>query len=241
MKSSEIPVLILVGGQGSRLASVTDQPKPLVTVAGRPFIHYLLAELHRQGFRQICFLSGYRAAAFERALTANDSAGPDAFLSQMTFHFLAEAEPLGTGGALLRALPHVPDVALVLNGDSFCEVDFSALLAVLSRPEAEFALTAVEIESAADFGALTFTPDGRVTGFLEKGSERSGWINAGVYAVTRQFLATAIPDRPCSLEREILPEQVKQKRVWIYCTDRLFHDIGTPERLAAADKIFRNR
>ncbi len=238
MKPSEIPVFILVGGKGSRLASVTKEPKPLVEVAGRPFIHYLLAALCQQGFQQIFFLSGYKADIFESALTTLQSGGDDAALAQLSIRFLAEETPMGTGGALRGALPFIKDMALVLNGDSFCEVDYNALLSVLARPEVEFVLAAVLMPDAGDYGALALGTDGKLSGFQEKGSNQAGWINAGVYGMTHSWLEEAIPNRSCSLEREILPDQVAWGSVWTYQARGIFHDIGTPERLAAADKVF---
>lgn len=238
MDGTQIPVLILVGGQGTRLAGVTDTPKPLLPVAGYPFLLYLLASLHRQGFRRIHLLSGFKADLLERRLCEAQEMLAQPWLAELRISYLPEAEPLGTGGALRQGLPVVNDLALVLNGDSYCRCDYLALIDVLERHSVDFALAAFEVSSVDDYGSLELTDDGRVVRFLEKGSEGSGWINAGVYALRRRFIAEQIPMAPCSLERDVLPDQAAAGEIWSHQTHGFFHDIGTPDRLMRAQHLF---
>jgi NDP-sugar pyrophosphorylase family protein len=238
MDAAQIPVLILVGGKGSRLANVTDLPKPLVPVAGYPFLVYLLASLHIQGFRRIYLLSGYKAELFERRLREVQETLAIDWLAEMSIRYLPEAEPLGTGGALRQGLAAMNEFALVLNGDSYCRCDYNELLALLDRHSVDFALTAFEIASVVDYGSLELVAEGRVQRFLEKGRQGAGWINAGIYALRRRFVAEQIPMTPCSLEVDILPQQAAAGEVWSLKTSGFFHDIGTPQRLAQAQLLF---
>jgi NDP-sugar pyrophosphorylase family protein len=252
MDVARIPVFILAGGRGSRLAGLTDLPKPLVPVAGRPFVAYLLGALHRQGFRRVFFLTGFGAEAFAQVLDqwvrsgdasshARLPSNERAFLTELEIRFLPEESPLGTGGALRRALVHVDSQALVLNGDSYCDSDYRELLGLLQTRSAAFSLTAVHEPDASDYGCLALDENDVVRGFEEKGRAGEGWINAGVYALERRFLEEAIPEGKSSLETEVLPAWVKQEQTPACRVHCFFRDIGTPERLAQAQREFPPR
>jgi NDP-sugar pyrophosphorylase family protein len=240
-----IPVFILAGGRGERLAGLADAPKPLLEVAGLPFLLYPLAMLKAQGFRRVGLLTGHRAETFAAWLRTASAPRPDALalaareiLAGLDVGLLSESEPLGTGGALRRILPFVEDVALVLNGDSLCRFDARDLLRRSAARGGALCLAATRIADAADYGRLLIDGEGRVTGFREKGEPGAAWVNAGVYALPRRFLEEAIPDGPCSLEREVLPLWLEREPVWAQRTDGYFCDIGTPERLARARREF---
>ncbi|MCK4304425.1 MAG: NTP transferase domain-containing protein [Candidatus Eisenbacteria sp.] len=238
MELSRIPVLILAGGRGTRLSAVTEVPKPLIPVAGRPFVTYLLADLHQQGFRRIFLLTGYRADDFEQALRHPTSAAFPACLGELDIRFLVEATPLGTGGALRQALPHVATQALVMNGDSYCEMDYLGLFTRLKAQSAALCLTAVCVEDVRDYGCLSLGEGDRLEGFEEKPASGRGWINAGIYGMTRRFLEHAIPPGPSSLEREILPDWITKEATPVRRASGFFRDIGTPERLQQAEVEF---
>ncbi len=235
MEPQETPVILLVGGRGSRLGSVTELPKPLIEVAGRPFLCYVLGSLHRQGFRRIYCLTGYHAGLFEKRL---DGALREASLPDLEIHYMVEKTPLGTGGALRTILPFLDRYGLLLNGDSYCSVEYRDLLDLAGGGGASFALTAVRVRDAGDYGGLELDAAGCVTRFREKGLTGSAWVNAGVYAVHRRFVERAIPEGVSSLEQEILPAWLKTERVPTLRVDGFFHDIGTPERLAEARALF---
>ncbi|MFH1144978.1 MAG: sugar phosphate nucleotidyltransferase [Candidatus Eisenbacteria bacterium] len=223
-----ISALILAGGQGERLATLTDRPKPLIEIGGRPFLGYLLDALAGAGVRRVVLLTGYRAALF-----------PDRLAEELARHaglevlFLEEGTPLGTAGALKRALPHVGTRALVLNGDSYCALDLPDFLRFHAAHPDALSLAAVRMPDAGDYGRLLIDGDGRLVGFDEKSAGGEAWINAGLYGLPRRFFE-ALPDRPASLEREVLPAWVAREPGWVYRSSAYFCDIGTPERLDRA-------
>lgn len=237
MAGRDVATWILAGGRGTRLGAAADRPKPLVEVAGRPFLVYTLEALYRQGLRRVTCLTGHRSDEFQRLLAQEAAAGRDRFLREMQIDYQVEAMPQGTGGALAALAPRLREPLLLLNGDSYCQVDVQALLDLRSRTGAEVSLTAVWVEDAADYGGLAFDDQGRVTGFFEKGRRGAGWVNAGVYALD-DALVKSIAEGPCSLERDLLPRWIERRPAPALRTKGLFRDIGTPERLAAAQAEF---
>lgn len=233
----EIPVLILAGGRGERLGAHATVPKPLVAVAGRPFIGYLLEAVWRAGFRRVCCLTGYRADEFPATLESPAALARMPFLTELRLDFRAEPQPRGTGGALRAARELVGDSALVLNGDSYCAVDLLALLRGHREQGTGISLAAAYVADVGDYGALEIGTDDRLRGFTEKGVASAGWINAGVYLASRRFLDAIAPGR-VSLEREVLTDWLEREAIWVLRSRGLFRDIGTPQRLARAQQEF---
>ena len=149
-----------------------------------------------------------------------------------------ESSPLGTAGALNLAESHLAGEShfLVMNGDSFVEVDFSHLIGFHLERRGFASLVVGQVQNASRFGTVQLDSRSRVTGFLEKtGCIGPGKINAGVY-IFNQDLFEHIPEGPCSLEREVFP-QVLDRGIYAVEQQGLFIDIGTPEDYARAQQL----
>jgi D-glycero-alpha-D-manno-heptose 1-phosphate guanylyltransferase len=233
VKLSNVTAAILAGGLGTRLQSVVaDRPKVLALIAGRPYLAYLLDQLAVQGVRDVVLLTGYRAGQ------VRDTFGET--YGKMRLHYSVEPSPLGTAGALRHALAlfRVPQV-LLLNGDSYIEVDFAALLEQHDRQKADVSLVLCRVDDTCRFGRVEVDADGRVVRFEEKRTDSSsGWINAGVYLFRRDLITSIPPARAVSLERDVLPRWITTGRVQAYQTTARFLDIGTPESYAAGERFF---
>jgi D-glycero-alpha-D-manno-heptose 1-phosphate guanylyltransferase len=224
--------IVLAGGVGSRLRPVvSDRPKALAPIRGRPFLAYLLDVLEAAGISQVVLCTGYMAAQVEEAF------GP-AF-GKMRLAYSRETKPLGTGGALRAAVTHVTaESVLVMNGDSFCAFDLPGMAAEHRAREAEATILLTEVPDTRRFGRVRIGDGGRLLAFEEKGAQCGpGWINAGVYLLQRPLLETIPPDRPVSLEGEVFPAWID--RGFYGCTVAgRFLDIGTPESFAEAEAFF---
>ena len=232
-----VDVVILAGGQGKRLRRVVnDRPKVLATVDGRPFIFYLFDQLCVLGVRQVTLATGYLGEQMESALGVT--------YKNLSIQYSMEDEPLGTGGAVRKAsdVTH-GEWALVLNGDSFVDIDFRDFLAVHQTRQQQISIAVVTVNNASRYGSLAIGSEGKITAFNEKKMDRSelpGPINAGVYLIHWSLLR-ALPDHTqCSLERQFFPSQIA-KGIYGYRTKGKFIDIGTPETLAKASDFFRRR
>jgi NDP-sugar pyrophosphorylase family protein len=226
---------ILAGGLGTRLRSaVADRPKVLAEVRGRPFLARLLDQVVDAGATRVVLLTGYRAEMIEQAF-GTSYRGVELVHSP-------EPGPLGTGGAIRLALPHLASKAvLLLNGDSYCDVDLRAFHAAHVVSGAETSLTLVQVPDTSRYGRVELDAHDRVLAFVEKGGEpRPGWINAGVYLLDRRWIEAIPADRAASLEREVFAARVGQGLHGFRCGGR-FLDIGTPESYREAERFFAPR
>jgi NDP-sugar pyrophosphorylase family protein len=150
-----------------------------------------------------------------------------------------EASPLATAGALRLALPLLDsETVLILNGDSFCQFQFDNFWAWHRDRGSEATLLLTHVSDTARYGRVHVDQDGHIISFQEKvDSGGPGWINAGVYLISRRLLETIPPAGSVSLEREIFPVWVNE-RLYGCQIGGAFLDIGTPESLALATDFF---
>lgn len=219
-------VLVLCGGQGTRLRPVVrDRPKGLASISGRAFLDILVDELLSQGFRRIVLCTGYGAEQIERHFSGRVDA---------EFVFSAEPQPLGTGGALRHALSWVhADAFAVVNGDSFCRVDYAELFRLHARTGAAVSVVLTPATERTDVGFAKVGADGRIVSFNEKQAS-SSLVNAGIYAFARRFIERQPASGAFSLERELLPQAIRAGTCYGHVVPGPLIDIGTPERYSAA-------
>lgn len=214
--------IILAGGLGTRLRSaVGDLPKPLALVQGRPLVAWVLDALERQGIRHVILATGYKAELVRETLGLR--------WGRMDLEYAVESSPLGTGGAMANAARLIEgDSAFVVNGDTYLELDYAAFAVAMRDSGAQIGMALAHVPDVSRYGAVEVS-DGRVVGFSEKGAKGSGWINAGVYRLTRAVWESLDASRAYSFEHEILPAAAAQGAVHAYTATRGFIDIGIPD------------
>jgi NDP-sugar pyrophosphorylase family protein len=229
----DIPALILAGGMGTRLRGVLDdRPKVLAPIAGRPFLSYLLDQLEAAGIRRAVLCSGYRAEQLEVALGGRHG--------RLELSYSREPEPLGTGGALRLALPRVAgDLVLALNGDSYLDCPLREFIAWHRQHGFAGSILLTRVADAGRFGTVAAAPGGAIQSFHEKrGVPEPGWINSGIYLLSRRLVEALPQGKAVSLEREAFPLWLAQG-LGGYQHEAAFLDIGTPESLAQAEAFFQ--
>jgi D-glycero-alpha-D-manno-heptose 1-phosphate guanylyltransferase len=232
----DLSMVILAGGLGTRLRSVLpDLPKPMALVNGRPFLEILVAQAARAGFRDVVLCVGYRADAIEAHFGDGRGHG-------VRMRYAHERELLGTAGAVLNAQAMVgSDPFVVINGDSYCAVDFSRMMAHHRDHRAAATIVAVQVTDSSRYGSLQLEPDGAIAGYNEKAQALSaGWINAGIYLLQRSVLQPLAQGRPASLERDLFPVLVGQRALYAFKTSGMFIDIGIPSELERAQTLLRD-
>jgi NDP-sugar pyrophosphorylase family protein len=237
MTESEIQnvkAVILVGGLGTRLRSVvTSKPKVMAPIGERSFLELLVRQLRSQGIRRLVLCTGYLADQIESKF--GDGKDWD-----VSIDYSKEQMPLGTAGAIKLAQPHLGGSEfIVLNGDSFLEIDFRAFIAFhLQQPGAIASMAVLRVEDASRYGTVSVDASGRVGAFAEKtGSNAPGLVNGGVYVFAPEILR-CIPEGPASLEKDVFPRLLDQG---IYAQEQhgKFIDIGTPADYARAQELLR--
>jgi mannose-1-phosphate guanylyltransferase len=218
--------LILAGGEGTRLRPLTSTiPKPVVPLAGRPFIAYMLDWLRVHGVQEAIVASGFMAEEVKAVL--GDGAGLGIHLE-----YVLEPKPLGTGGALKYAEDLLHDRFLMLNGDVLTDIDLSAQLEQHERTGARATLALVEVDDSSAYGLVRLAQDHAVKEFIEKpiSARPPHLINAGVYVLERDVLEHIAPaGTPSSIERDVFPRLVGHG-LFGHPASRYWLDIGTPER-----------
>jgi mannose-1-phosphate guanylyltransferase len=225
-----VQALVLAGGEGTRLRPLTlTLPKPVIPLAGRPFLSFMLDWLHRHGVDDVLLSCGYRSHDVERVL-GHEHQG-------MRLRYVVEDEPLGTAGPLRLAADEgvLADRVLVLNGDCLTDIDLTAELAQHEATGAKATLALVAVDDTSSYGVVPTSDDGQVEAFLEKrpGPAPTNRINAGAYVLERSVVERVPAGRAVSIEREVFPELVGDG-LYGYLSDGYWIDIGTPERYLEA-------
>lgn len=219
---------VLVGGKGSRLGPLThDIPKPLLEIGGgKVFLDLVIAQLARSGFTDIVLLAGY--------LGDKVRARYDGFrVGGASIRVVVEREPRGTAGALLDAREVLAPRFLMLNGDSFFDIDLAAFAAAASEGPGAATIALRYVEDTARYGSVTLDGE-RITRFVEKSKAAGpGPINAGLYVVPASIVET-ITSLPCSIEADIFPRLAHDGRLFGKICTGYFIDIGLPETLSQA-------
>ncbi len=213
---------ILAGGLGTRLRPLTDAlPKPMVPVAGKPFLEHQLAALAGAGVQDFVLAVSYRWESIRAHFGDGAAFG-------WRIRYSVEPEPLGTGGALAHALPLLPERFLVLNGDTYLDLDWPAFLTDPWADKGFDGCIAVRsVPDTAPYGSVD-VEGRRVTSFREKiASTGAGVVNARLYALDRSVVEGRAG--AFSLEREVLPKA----RLAAHPIAGHFVDIGTFDRLDA--------
>ena len=229
LPASEITVAILCGGLGTRLGALTHvTPKPLLPVGGMPFLDHLLLEIGRFGFRRIVLLAHFQPEAmqaFARQSVAAARFGLELSVSD-------EPEAAGTGGALHHARGMLSDPFLMLNGDTWLEINHHALLSRLTESGAVAALGLRAVANPDRYNTAELT-DGMIGRFARDRSAKGlGLINGGVAACSGALLER-LPAKG-SIEDLVWPALATEGRLAGVATAGYFLDIGVPEAFALA-------
>jgi NDP-sugar pyrophosphorylase family protein len=231
-----VQAVILAGGLGVRLWPITKAiPKPMVPVAGAPYLEHQLRLLQRQGITDILLLTGYLGEQVESYFGDGAKLG-------ITIRYSREPAPLGTGGALRQARELLAERFLIIYGDSLLPIDYVSVYRALEQARVAGLVVVYDNRLADTSVSNNIALD--ETGFViryDKGTAdpQLRYVEAGVLAFHRS-IAGLIPDGIVSLEKEIFPKLIAQRKLLAYQTNQRFYDIGTPERLRLVEDFLLN-
>jgi len=187
--------IILAGGRGKRLRPITDKiPKPLIPINNKPLIERTIKYLKKYGINEIIISSGYKSNLIEKFLKKKKNFGCEIIFSN-------ENTPLGTGGAVKKALRYVDEESvIILNGDIVTNID---LRKILKKPN-----TIAANELKTKFGTMDIK-NNKILKFNEKKDVTNVWMNPGIYHLSKN-IEKLIPKNG-SLEGVVFPKMVKNK------------------------------
>jgi mannose-1-phosphate guanylyltransferase len=225
-----VQALVLAGGEGTRLRPLTlTTPKPVMPLAGRPFLSFMLDWVHSHGADEVILSCGFMSDEVKSVLGD--------IYDGMRLRHVTEDEPLGTAGPVRLAHDEglLEERVLVLNGDVLTDIDLTAELEQHERTGARATLALYPVEDTSSYGVVPTDDQGQVTEFIEKGSGEAptNRINAGAYVLEREVVESIPAGRAVSFEREVFPSLVGGG-LYGYDAAGYWIDIGTPGRYLEA-------
>lgn len=234
--SSDCPVpLILAGGRGTRISQLfPDLPKPVVPVAGKPFLVWILEQLSKADFTKVVISGGY---LFDVLRCEIEPHVP----RNMGVVWVNERKLLGTGGGVIHAVCESglnPKNWLVMNGDSYLAGEWVQIMKESNPVEA--CIVARKVGDTGRYGRLE-AKQGELVAFREKQGGGEGLINAGIYLLPNIWLNGVMEQAILSMENDLIPRWLFEgRKIRIQEVDAPFLDIGTPDDYARADAFFTN-
>ena len=214
--------IILAGGKGTRLISVTGGgQKVVVKVGSKTFLEILLEQLDSCQFDKVYLALGHCAEEVQLVISKLNL--------RLKLTTICEVTPLGTGGAIKNALKHVcSNNVLVLNGDSLNDINYANLLLMHKKSEADISVLTKFVSNIARYGEIKTNLKGQIISFHEKtGEQLSGIINTGAYVIPKNLFVSQIL---CKFSfEEFLTENVDQLNICALESEGNFIDIGTPD------------
>ena|SRR2546428_4655749 len=236
MKMNSLQTVILVGGRGTRLKSLTDNlPKPMVPVQGRPFLEILLRLLQSKGLSRFLLLTGYLHDVISDYFGDGSKFG-------ISIEYSTESDFLGTAGALKNAGYLLEEEFLLLNGDTFSDINYDEFLK-FSRNKNTICTMLCYNGPLYDHTKynLNFERNHVIIDYSKTATgSRFNAIDAGLYFARKEILSI-IKNRVSSLETEIFPLLISAKQLSGFATQRMFYDIGTIERLTRFSEVFLSK
>lgn len=228
--------IILAGGLGTRLQGVvSDIPKPMAMVNGKPFLQYVLDHLASQGLEKAVLSVGYKHEMIQGHFQES--------YKGIELCYEVEEEPLGTGGAILAALQQVPpkETVAIVNGDTFFEVDMERMHAYHREQQADLTIALKHLTGFERYGTVRMDDRGRIIAFREKTYQKEGWINGGIYLLQPDLLTGLQLPGKFSFEQEVLERHLLDFDVFGFRSDSYFIDIGIPEDFKRAQYELRSK
>lgn len=228
--------IILAGGLGTRLRSVvSDKPKVLSSVAGKPFLSYLIDFFSEQGINHFIFSIGFLGEQIEEFLNH--------YYINLNYSISKEESPLGTGGAIKQSLNYCKEEnILIANGDTFFKVDIPTLFAQHISRDAECTLALKQMHNFDRYGTVELNDDGvSIKSFEEKSFRAVGLINGGVCMLKKQSFFQQEQPEVFSFEKDFLEPNIARLKMEGFISEEYFIDIGVPLDYQKAQMDFQNQ
>ena len=216
--------LILTGGLGTRLRSIVkDIPKVMANIKGMPFLEYLVLQLKKYDLTDIILCTGYLSEKIEKYFK-------NGYDWRINISYSKESRSLGTGGAIKFAEYLIrEDDFIVMNGDSFFDIDLCKLINCHLNKKALVTMALAKVKDVSRYGAVEMSKDDKIKSFIEKVEYSSSkLINGGIYVLNKEIFKYISKNRLISLEKEVFPKLIDSNKFYGISFKNYFIDIGIP-------------
>lgn len=226
--------VILVGGLGTRLRPLTYKiPKVMVAVKGKPFLEYQLELLKKNKIKNVLLCAGYLAEDIKKYFSRGEKMG-------LKIIYSIEKKSLGTGGALKNAENLLESQFLLLNGDTFLDIDYVDLFSYFGKSKRTGALAVFKNKPKIIKNNILADSNNEIANYNKKKEGLANFVDAGVQAFDKKIIDLIPPGKAVSLEEEIWPVLIEKKELIVYPVSQRFYDIGTFKRLKIFESIIDN-
>ncbi|MCK4757534.1 MAG: NDP-sugar synthase [Thermoplasmata archaeon] len=230
--SENLKAVILAGGVGKRLRPLTEyRPKPLIPVAGRPCIDFVIRSLVSGGFKEIIVTTGYLSDRLIKRIGDGSQYGA-------TILYSFEEEPMGTAGAVKKVADFLDDTFVVASGDLLADIDMGALYKYHKDKEAMATMALTKVSDPIDFGIVGLNKTNKIIKFAEKPEKKdvfSNLINAGIYVLEPEILDIIPEDTPYDFSKQVFPTMLENEQaLYGKMIKGIWRDIGKPMDLLQA-------
>ena len=225
--------VVMAGGEGTRLRPLTsNQPKPMVSIVGKPCMEHILELLRDHGLTDVIVTVAFLPQAIRSYFGEGDTLG-------LNIGYSVEESPLGTAGSVRLAARQLDETFLVISGDALCDIDLTKLIEFHKERGAAVTIGLKSVENPLEFGIVVTDDEGRIERFLEKpswGQVFSDTINTGIYVLEPEVLRHVPTDRPYDFSKELFPYLLEMGRpLYGFVMDGYWQDIGNLDQYRQAN------
>ena len=228
--------VIMAGGKGTRLASVTggEIPKPMVPVLGKPLLEHQIDRLRENGVTDVVLVVGHLHEKIQAYFGDGSRFG-------VSVRYIVEREPLGSAGALFYLKDRIENDFFLVFGDTVFDIDLARMMRFHREKGAAVTLFAHPNSHPYDSDIVLKDQTDRVIGFLPKGEERNFFyrnlVNAAFYVLSPRALEEISEPVKTDMEKGLVASRIqKHGDVFCYVSAEYIKDAGTAERLTAAER-----
>jgi len=228
----KMEAIVLAGGFGTRLSHiVSDVPKPMAQVNNEPFLKHIFKFLRRNKINKVVLATGYKSEAIEEYFKVN--------YHGIEIIYSIEDEPLGTGGAIKKAMDYCKDEDIfIINGDTYFDVNLNEMNIFHNKKNSDLTVATKQMNDFERYGNVIFDIDDKILDFQEKSLIKNGNINGGIYLLSKKILNKMIENK-FSFEKEFMELMVKENNFYSFKSKGYFIDIGVPEDYYKAQTDFK--
>lgn len=224
-------VVVMAGGKGTRIRPLTfSRPKPLVPVANRPILDYIIRRVLDSGYSKVVMTLGYLKDQIRSHVLAE--------YPEIDFRFSVEKKPLGTAGGVKAAASEINETFIVLSGDVIFDLDLREMVKFHRKKKALVTVALTPVEDPSHYGIAVLDDDGKIKRFHEKPRPEevfSKMANAGIYVMEPEVLEH-IPQGSSDFSADIFPVLIERDAgMYGFLFDGYWNDAGKPNTFLRAN------